>query len=86
MIKQMLIAIVLMLLLAGHSWDAEANRRSVLRPEKIIDFQQSETKVREKRFINPLASLFSIWNALTHMYSLYSDVSLSLSISITHKV
>lgn len=74
MIKQMLIAVVLMLLLAGHSWDAEASRRSV-RPDKTADFQPSEAKVRDKRFVNPFTGLFSIWNALTHIYSLYVEVS-----------
>lgn len=74
MIKQVLIAIVLTSLLVGNSWDAEARERSV-RQEKVVKFERSETKVREKRFINPFPSLFSIWNALTHIYSLYAEVS-----------
>lgn len=74
MIKQMLIAVVLILLLSGHSWDAEASRRSI-RPDQTVDVQLTETKVREKRFVNPFTGLFSIWNALTHIYSLYVEVS-----------
>lgn len=75
MIKQMLIAIVLMSLLIGNSWDAEASGHSQLQQQKIVDFQRGESKVREKRFINPFTGFFSIWNALTHIYSLYSEVS-----------
>lgn len=74
MIKQVIIAIILTSLLVGNSWDAEARERAV-RQEKIINYEQSETKVREKRFINPFTSLFSVWNALTHIYSLYAEVS-----------
>lgn len=74
MIKQMLIAIVLMSLLIGNSWDAEASARTV-RQQKIVDFHRSEAKVREKRFINPFTGFISIWNALTHIYSLYAEVS-----------
>lgn len=70
----MIIAIILTSLLVGNSWDAEARERTV-RQEKIINFEQNEPKVREKRFINPFTSLFSIWNALTHIYSLYAEVS-----------
>ncbi|XP_031634105.1 uncharacterized protein LOC116347589 [Contarinia nasturtii] len=72
MLRQALIAIVLMSLLIGNSWDAEAHDRT-LRQEKIVDFRHSETKVREKRFINPFTSLFSVWNALTHIYQLYTE-------------
>lgn len=74
MIKQVIIAIILTSLLVGNSWDAEARERAV-RQEKFITYEQSETKVREKRFINPFTSLFSVWNALTHIYSLYAEVS-----------
>lgn len=83
MIKQMLIAIVLMSLLIGHSLDAAASRRP-LRSEKIVDFPPGETKVREKRFVNPLTSLFSVWNALTHIYSLYVEVSWITAHNIKH--
>lgn len=69
----MLIAIVLMSLLIGNSWDAEASGQSQLQQQKIVDFQRGESKVREKRFINPFTGFFSIWNALTHIYSLYSE-------------
>lgn len=79
MIKQMLIAIVLMSLLIGNSWDAEASEKT-LRQEKIADFQPGESKVREKRYINPFTGFFSIWNALTHIYSLYTEVSQYCSI------
>lgn len=75
MFKQVLIATVLMSLLIGSSWDAEASEPSSLRHEEIIDFHKSEAKVREKRFINPLTSILNVWNALTHMYQLYSEVS-----------
>lgn len=75
MIKQILIATVLTSLLIGNSWDAEASRRTI-RQDNGADFERSETKVREKRFINPFTSLFSIWNALTHMYAIYTEVSL----------
>lgn len=74
MIKQVIIAIILTSLLVGNSWDAEARERANVRQEKIINYEQSETKVREKRFINPFTSLFSVWNALTHIYSLYAEV------------
>lgn len=70
----MMIAIVLMSLLVGNSWNIEASRRPQ-RSQNIDDFQESESKVREKRFINPFNKLFSIWNALTHIYSLYVEVS-----------
>lgn len=77
MIKQVMIAIVLTSLLIGNAWDAEARERAAaVRPEKIVDFAaQSESKVREKRFINPFSGLLSVWNAITHIYSLYADVS-----------
>ena len=77
MIKQVMIAIVLTSLLIGNSWDAEARERSMAgQKEKIVDYaSESESKVREKRFINPFASLFSVWNAITHIYSLYAEVS-----------
>ncbi|XP_055296904.1 uncharacterized protein LOC129565741 isoform X3 [Sitodiplosis mosellana] len=75
MIKQVMIAIVLTSLLVGNSWDAEARERAtVVRQEKIVDFAaHSEPKVREKRFINPFTSLFNVWNAITHIYSLYAE-------------
>lgn len=82
MIKQILIATVLMTLLIGNSWDAEASGPS-LRTENNVDFQQSEPKVREKRFINPFTTIINIWNAVTHMYQLYSEVSLRLTDSTT---
>lgn len=72
-------AIVLTSLLVGNSWDAEARERFV-RQERIVSIEQptalnSESKVREKRFFNPFAGFFSVWNALTHIYSLYAEVS-----------
>lgn len=73
MFKQMIIAIVLMSLLVGDSWNIEAGSRRP--PRSHADFQASESKVREKRFYNPFPKLFSIWNALTHIYSLYVEVS-----------
>lgn len=77
MIKQILIATVLTSLLIGNSWDAEASRRTI-RQDNGAHLEHSETKVREKRFINPFNGLLSIWNALTHMYSLYVEVSCTL--------
>lgn len=87
MIKQMLMAIVLMSLLVGNSLDAEASQRTIRQQQqqhqqKIADIQQSESKVREKRFINPFSGLFSVWSALTHIYSLYAEVSGWISVSI----
>lgn len=74
MIKQMLIAIVLTFLLVGNSWDAEARKRE-LRQKRFVDLHTSESgKVREKRFINPFTSIINIWNALTHMYQILSEV------------
>lgn len=70
----MIIAIVLMSLLVGNSWNIEARRRPQ-RSQQIADFQESESKVREKRFFNPFNQLYSVWNALTHIYSLYVEVS-----------
>lgn len=67
MIRQGLIAIVLLLLLAEHSWDVEANQRT--------KSHHSEVRVRDKRFVNPFTSFVSIWNALGHMYSLFVEVS-----------
>lgn len=94
MIKQVVIAIVLTSLLIGNSWDAEARERSAaVQKEKIVDSAESESKVREKRFINPLSSLFSVWNAITHIYSLYVEVShfilcviISRSLSLSYLV
>lgn len=76
MIKQILIAIVLMSLLMGNSWDAAASKQ-IVRQIRTADSEYNEIKVREKRFINPFTSLVSIWNALTHMYALYAEVSSS---------
>lgn len=84
MFKQILIAIVLMTLLIGNSWDAEASGQSS-RTENNVDFQNSEAKVREKRFINPFSTIVNIWNAVTHMYSLYSEVSLCFNWSAPYK-
>lgn len=75
MFKQTIIAVVLMSLLVGHSWNIEAGSR---RPPRSQTYSQaSESNVREKRFFNPFPKLFSIWNALTHIYSLYVEVSWS---------
>lgn len=85
MIKQITIVLVLMSLLVGNSWNIELSRQSQQRSQKIsaanvaaavADSQLSKTKVREKRFINPFNKLVSIWNALTHIYSLYVEVSI----------
>lgn len=76
MMKQALIAIVLLSLLNGAFRDASGQ---MLRQEKIADFERSEAKVRDKRFINPFTSFFSIWNALTHMYQLFTEVSECMS-------
>lgn len=88
MIKQITIALVLMSLLVGSSWNIDASRQSSQpkqqRSQKIsagtvaaavADSQSSKLKVREKRFINPFNKLVSLWNALTHIYSLYTEVS-----------
>lgn len=78
MFKQMIIAIVLMSLLVGNSWYTEAGSQRPPRSHQKIssNVPASESKVREKRFINPFPKLFSIWSALTHIYSLYAEVSL----------
>lgn len=72
MFKQTIVAIVLMSLLVGNSWNTEAGSR---RPPRSHNDQPVESKVREKRFFNPFPKLYSIWNALTHIYSLYVEVS-----------
>lgn len=75
MFKQTIIAVVLMSLLVGDSCYIEAGSR---RPPRSQTYSQaSESNVREKRFFNPFPKLFSIWNALTHIYSLYVEVSWS---------
>lgn len=81
MLKQMIIAIVLMSLLVGNQWNTEAGSR---RPPRSHNVQASESKAREKRFVNPFPKLFSIWNALTHIYSLYVEVSPSVCAMHTH--
>lgn len=76
MIKRILIAIFLLSLINGNTWDAEASQRT-LKQEKIVDFShRSENRVREKRFLsNPFTSIVNIWHALGHMYQLYVEVS-----------
>lgn len=70
MFKHVLIALVLLLFLAEHSLNVEANQRT-----KLVRSHHSEVRVREKRFANPLTTIYNIWNALGHMYSLIVQVS-----------
>lgn len=71
MFKQILIAIVLTLLLAEHSWDVEANQRT-----KALDSHPpSHENVRVKRFSNPFTFIANVWNALTDIYGIYYDVN-----------
>lgn len=71
MFKQILIAIVLTLLLAEQSWDVEAHERT-----KALDSHPpSYVNVRVKRFSNPFTFIANVWNALTDIYGIYSEVS-----------
>lgn len=71
MFKQILIAIVLTLLLAEHSWDVEANQRT----KPLDSHPPSHMNVRIKRFSNPFTFIANVWNALTDIYGIYFDVS-----------
>lgn len=71
LVKEILIALVLLSLIVGNTWDAEATQR-VTRQTKHNAY--SDVKVREKRFSNPFTSFVSIWNALGHMYRLFVEV------------
>lgn len=71
MFKQILIAIVLTLLSSEYSWDVEAHQRTMA----LNPHPPSHVNVRVKRFSNPFTFIANVWNALTDIYGIYSEVS-----------